>query len=71
MFAQDNAAVQFCRTQSGDGGSCSVALLYHASHAAGGVFSRDPLKLRVRSEEALALGQRNGVRLDSLNRVKR
>ena len=71
LLAQNHAAVFFGGALSGDGCAGQITLSQHASHAARGVFRRDPLDLRIRSQKTPALIQRHRVRFDCGDRLER
>src|SRR6266850_1088280 len=71
VVLQNFATVNVCRSAACDCGACWIAELDYLRHTPGCVFRGNPLNLRMRREETFALGQRNRMRLDTLDSVER
>src|SRR2546426_2035410 len=74
MLAQNYATVFLGGAFSGDGCVGEIALSQNARHTTCGIFRRDPLDLRIRSQKTPALIQRDWVRFnrgDGLERCAR
>ena len=70
MFAKNHPAMLLCRTFSRDSRTRCLTLFQNSRHTAGGVFGRNPLKVRISCQETPALIECDRMRLDRCNLVK-